>query len=31
MPPKFALGDEFEPGPVTRIGFGAAFRRGGFY
>ena len=25
----FALGDEFEPGPVKMVGFEAPFRRGG--
>jgi hypothetical protein len=30
-PPKFALGEEFEPGPVKVVGFEAAFRRGGLW
>jgi hypothetical protein len=30
-PPKFALGDEFEPGSVEMVGFEAPFRRGGLW
>jgi len=30
-PPKFALGDEVEPGPMKMVGFEAAFRRGGLW